>query len=347
MGPDVPLGATNEPIGPDVPPQVTRAERFLSVPPARIVAMHLITGLGQALEDAADQNHLLATSDLTRLGLDRKQVARLCDHRIIERIVRGLYRVAGTRSPQQDIAAAVCRHAVAVASHESALWLHDIDVDPPEPPHLTLPPGATSHTTLGVLHRSPLERIDVTRRRGIPVTTLARAVVDASAHLSVTALHEVTAQAVTARRTTVRHIEEAARRVEAEPGRIGHGTLRTVLESWSGRIRPDSVAEATVLRRIVGFGLARPVTQHEVRDGAGRFVARVDLAWPDERVCREYDSDGYHPPPKVEEDERRRARIEAAGWSVGVIHRGHLLPSREDWLRRLAEDLRRRQRRAG
>ena len=309
--------------------------------------MHLITGLGQALEDAADQNHLLATSDLTRLGLDRKQVARLCDDRIIERIVRGLYRVAGTRCPQQDIAAAVCRHAGAVASHESALWLHDIDVDPPEPPHLTLPPGATSHTTLGVLHRSPLERIDVTRRRGIPVTTLARAVVDASAHLSVTALHEVTAQAITARRTTVRLIEEAARRVEAEPGRIGHGTLRTVLESWAGRILPDSVAEATVLRRIIGFGLARPVTQHEVRDDAGRFVARVDLAWPDERVCREYDSDGYHPPPKVEEDERRRARIEAAGWSVGVIHRGHLLPSREDWLRRLAEDLRRRHRRAG
>lgn len=309
--------------------------------------MHLITGLGQALEDAADQYHLLATSDLTRLGLDRKQVARLCHERVIERIVRGLYRVAGTRSPQQDIAAAVCRHAGAAASHESALLLHDIDVRPPQTPHLTLPSGATSHTTLGVLHRSPLERTDTTRRGGIPVTTLARAVVDASAHLSVAELHEVTAQAVTGRRTTIRHIQEAAARVEAAPGRIGHGLLRTVLEGWTGRILPDSVAEATVLRRVVAFGIARPVTQHEVRDAAGRFVARVDLAWVDERVCREYDSDGYHPPSKVEGDERRRARIEAAGWSVDVIHRGHLVPSREDWLRRLAADLGRCQRRAG
>lgn len=309
--------------------------------------MHLITGLGQALEDAADQHHLLATSDLTSLGLDRKQVARLCQDRVIERIVRGLYRVTGTRSPQQDIAAAVCRHTGAAASHASALWLHGIDVEPPEPPHLTLPPGATSHTTLGVLHRSPLDRIDVTRRRGIATTSLARAVVDSSAHFSLARLHEVVAQAVTSRRTTIARIEDAARRVEAEPGRIGHGTLRTVLEAWTGRILPDSVAEATVLRRIVAFGLARPVTQHEVRDATGRFVARVDLAWIDERVCREYDSDGYHPPSKVEDDERRRARIEAAGWSVDVVHRGHLRPSREDWLRRLDADLRRRHRRAG
>ena len=309
--------------------------------------MHLLSTLGQALEDAADQNHLLATSDLTRLGLDRKQVARLCDDRIIERIVRGLYRVAGTRTPLQDVAAAVTRHAGSVASHASALWLHGIEVQPPERPHLTLPPGATGHTTLGVLHRSPLDRIDVTVRRGIPVTSLARAVVDSSAHLSLVELHDATAQALTGRRTTARLIEEACARVESGPGRIGHGRLRTVLTGWTEAIRPDSVAEATVLRRIVGFGISRPVTQHEVLDAGGAFVARVDLAWVEERVCREYDSDGFHPPSKVEADERRRARIEAAGWSVDVIHRGHLLPSREDWLRRLRADLRMRQRRAG
>lgn len=309
--------------------------------------MHLLSTLGQALEDAADQNHLLATSDLTRLGLDRKQVARLCDDRVIERIVRGLYRVAGTRSPMQDIAAATSRHAGSVASHASALWLHGIDVAPPDPPHLTLPPGATSHTTLGVLHRSPLERVDVTVRRGLPVTTLPRAIVDAGAHLSLVQLHDATAQAITGRRTTARLIEEACLRVESAPGRIGHGRLRTVLAGWTEAIRPDSVAEATVLRRIAAFGIPWPVTQYDVLDAAGAFVARVDLAWVRERVCREYDSDGYHPPSKVEADERRRARIEAAGWSVDVIHRGHLLPSREDWLALLRSDLRERQRRAG
>lgn len=309
--------------------------------------MHLIRTIGQALEVAADQHHLLATSDLTGLGLDRKQVAALCDDQVLERIVRGLYRISGTRTPLQDIAAAVSRHREAVASHVSGLVVHGLEVRPPDPPQLTLPPGTTSRTSLGELHRSPLARIDVTRRLGIPVTQLARTIVDASANLPTAVLHDVVAQAFAERRTTLSLVQEAADRVETAPGRLGHGRLREVLASWAEPIRPDSVAEATVLRRIVGFGLPRPETQVEIRDGAGTLVARVDLGWPDRRVAREYDSDGYHPPPKAEADERRRQRIEAAGWSVDVVHRGHLLPSREDWLRQLRRDLDLAQRRAG
>jgi len=302
--------------------------------------MPLISTLGQALEVAADQNHLLATSDLTALGLDRKQVAGLCDDRVLERLVRGLYRVAGTRSPLQDIAAAVIRHAGSAGSHVSALFLHDCDVSPPDPPHLTLPPGATNNTTLGVLHRSPLDRRDVTRRHGIPVTTLPRSIVDSSAQLPESKLHDVVAAAFAARRTTLSLIQEAAQRVEAAPGRKGLGRLRAVLAGWADPIQPGSVAEATVFRRIAAFGLPRPTTQHEIRDAEGGFVARVDLAWVDDRVAREYDSDGFHPPAKAEADERRRQRIEAAGWTVDVVHRGHLLPSREDWLHAIRDDLR-------
>lgn len=301
--------------------------------------MHLLSTLGQALEAAADQHHLLAASDLTALGLDHKQVSRLCDERVIERIVRGLYRVTGTRSPLQDIAAAVSRHSTGVASHVSALFVHGCQVDPPAVPQITLPPVATSRTTIGELHRSPIARCDVTRRSGIPVTTLARAIVDAASHLSEAQLHDVVAAAFAARRTTLELVQRSALRVEEAPGRLGSGRLRAVLAGWADPIRPDSVAEATVLRRIAGFGLPRPVTQHVIVDQHGSFVARVDLAWPDRRVAREYDSDGYHPPAEAEADELRRQRIEAAGWSVDVIHRGHLLPSREDWLLALRSEL--------
>jgi hypothetical protein len=309
--------------------------------------MQLTRTLGHALDVAADQHHLLATSDLTNLGLDRKQVAALCHDDVLERIVRGLYRIAGTRSPLQDIAAAVSRHASAAASHVSGLFVHGCEVEPPERPRLTLPIGSTGHTSLGVLHRSPLDRIDVTRRHGIPVTTLARSIVDASADLSTAELHDVVAAAFTARRTTLPLVQQAAERVEAGPGRIGLGRLRQVLAGWADPIRPDSIAEATVFRRIAGFGLPRPTTQHDIHATDGTFVARVDLAWVDRRVAREYDSDGYHPPPKVEADERRRRAIEAAGWSVDVVHRGHLQPSREDWLRQLRRELGAATRRAG
>ena len=308
--------------------------------------MHLITTLGQALEVAADQHQLLATSDITALGLDRKQVAALCRDGVLERVIRGLYRIPGTRSPLQDIAAAVRRSSGSVASHVSALWLHGIDVRPPVVPQITLPADSTSHSTLGELHRSPLEPADRARRRGIAVTSLARALVDASADLSEPQLHRAIAEALAGRRTTARHVDEVARRLEHEPGRIGHGRLRSVLAGWTDPIVPDSVAEATVLRRIAGFGIPRPVGQHPICDVDGDFIARVDLAWPGHRVAREYDSDAYHPPPVAEADERRRARIEAAGWSIDVIHRGHLLPSREDWLHQLQAEIG-RERRAG
>ncbi|HEX4903016.1 MAG TPA: type IV toxin-antitoxin system AbiEi family antitoxin domain-containing protein [Acidimicrobiales bacterium] len=301
--------------------------------------MHLISSFGQALEVAADQHHLLATSDLTRHGLDRNQVSDLCRDGALERIVRGLYRIPGTRSPMQDIAAAVSRHRDGHASHVSGLFVHGAEVTPPRRPQLTLPVGATGHTTLGDVHRSPLDRADVTRRLGIRVTSLARSLVDASAHLSTERLHEVVAAELTARRTTLALVQQAALRVESGPGRLGHGRLRQVLATWADPITPGSVAEATVFRRIGAFGLPRPSTQVEIRTTDGDFVARVDLAWEDHRVAREYDSDGYHPPPKVEADERRRQAIEAAGWKVDVVHRGHLLPSREDWLLALARDI--------
>ena len=308
--------------------------------------MRVLPTIGPALELAAAHHHLLETADLTELGLDRKQVAALCDDQVLERIVRGLYRVAGTRSPVQDIAAAVSRHRDGVVSAVSALWVHDIEVTPPDPPQVTLPPGSTSRTSLAALQRSPLAAVDVTRRRGLPVTTIARALVDAGPHLGLTRLHQVTAEALTARRTTPTRIEDALRRVEAEPGRLGSGLLRQVLETWTGPIVPDSVAEATVIRRIADFGLPRPTLQHVIHDAAGGFVARVDLAWPDRFVLREYDSDGYHPPARAEADELRRQRLRSLGWSVGVVHRGHLLPSREDWLRKLQADLSRVVRRA-
>jgi very-short-patch-repair endonuclease len=54
-----------------------------------------------------------------------------------------------------------------------------------------------------------------------------------------------------------------------------------------------------------------------VRDRAGRFLARVDLAFPEQRVAIEYEGD-YH---RTERDRWRKdmvriRRLEAAGWRV-------------------------------
>ncbi len=304
--------------------------------------MRSTTRLGRALDFARANLGLIPTWVLTDEGLTTAQIRHLVHDGILERIVRGLFRLAGTRTPLQDVAATVMRHRGAHGSHVSALFVHGLDVEPPRRPQFTLVPGSTSGTTLGMLHRSPLDPADCTRRHGIPVTTVARSIVDAAAVLSADELAAVVNEAISRKLVQLRHIVEAADRVEAAPGRLGSGRLQSVLSTWTDAIRPDSAAEAAAIRRIRVFGLPAPVTQHEVRDEDGSFVARLDLAWPEERVAREYDSLRFHGPDRIEDDEARLQALERLGWSVDPLYRYQLLPNEVDWLRLLGRQLRAR-----
>jgi Transcriptional regulator, AbiEi antitoxin len=64
--------------------------------------------------------------------------------------------------------------------------------------------------------------------------------------------------------------------------------------------RPESVAESRWFYSFHLHNLPCPVPQHEVRDGDGRLIARLDFAWPELGVWVEVDG-------KVKYDELRRA----------------------------------------
>jgi hypothetical protein len=59
--------------------------------------------------------------------------------------------------------------------------------------------------------------------------------------------------------------------------------------------------------------LPTPVAQHVVRH-AGRFVARLDFAWPARRVALEYEG-AWHT-TRIAADRRRIEALQAAGWRV-------------------------------
>nr|WP_239520910.1 DUF559 domain-containing protein [Blastococcus saxobsidens] len=56
--------------------------------------------------------------------------------------------------------------------------------------------------------------------------------------------------------------------------------------------------------------------QHTIRDAAGEFVARVDLAFPESRVAIEYDGAWHAEPGQFRRDRRRLNRLVEAGWTV-------------------------------
>jgi hypothetical protein len=57
---------------------------------------------------------------------------------------------------------------------------------------------------------------------------------------------------------------------------------------------PESEPERLLAIALVARGLPEPELQHVVRDLDGAFVARADLAYPDERILIEYESFEHH-----------------------------------------------------
>ncbi len=83
----------------------------------------------------------------------------------------------------------------------------------------------------------------------------------------------------------------------------------------------DPLAESPMETRqrlvLVFAGLPRPVSQLNVYDAAGRFVARLDLAYEAEKVAVEYDgADHWH---QRRHDDRRRDALRSLGWTVLVF----------------------------
>lgn len=79
----------------------------------------------------------------------------------------------------------------------------------------------------------------------------------------------------------------------------------------------DSVAEVRLVRRLVANRLPEPKLQHEVYDTAGRFVARLDLAYPGDRVGLEMNGFRWHATPLAyARDQERLRRLAALGWLV-------------------------------
>lgn len=109
-------------------------------------------------------------------------------------------------------------------------------------------------------------------------------------------------------------------RQELEDELLRHRSLRGVRAAREAVGRSDGRAESppeTYVRLLlVDAGLA-PVPQHDVHDARGRWVARVDLAFPAARVAIEYDGRLVHLERHAfGRDRRRQNDLVAQGWLV-------------------------------
>ena len=177
--------------------------------------------------------------------------------------------------------------------------------------HLTLPEGSRAESRRDrSVHRSPLPEGDTTRRGGMPVTTPARTWRDLAAVLRPSALLAVTDQLL-ARWCDRADLE---RRLSGRPTGRGSARARAVLPVADPRA--ESPMESVLRWLVHEAGLPAPDLQYVVRDAAGSFVGRVDMAWPEQRVVVEFDGDVHRQRDVFVNDLRRQNRLVAAGWTV-------------------------------
>jgi hypothetical protein len=193
----------------------------------------------------------------------------------------------------------------------AALWGADalvrgapIEVTVPEPIRLRAPDGL-------VIVRSPLAAGDIGVRAGIPVTTPVRTAFDMSRRLPIIEA-VVTVDAMLAARLIGPAALAAA--AAARPRWPGLAKLRRVLELCDAGA--ESPQETRLRLVLVAGGLPRPVCQHEVLDGTGAFVARLDLAYPHLKLGIEYEGDHHRDPSVFQRDLRRMNRLRGLGWTV-------------------------------
>ena len=244
---------------------------------------------------ATEAHGVVTRAELFEAGVTRRQIQERLRSGYLIREFPGTYRV-GHRAPSVEaryMAAVKACGDGAVLSGPAAAYLYELVKGRTPEPHVTAP---RQRRVSGVVtNRSSV--IEAAVHKGIPVTTVARTLVDNAATLSLTALARLCHEAQVKYGTTPEEVDEI---LERHPRSRGAGNLRKVLRG------DEPVTLSALERRFLTLlrdnALPLPETN---RTAGGR---RVDCRWPDRRLTVELDGYRYHHSRHAWEQDRRRER---------------------------------------
>jgi very-short-patch-repair endonuclease len=271
---------------------------------------------------AAGQHGVVTRGQLGALGLKRGAI----EHRLtigrLYLIHRGVYAVGHPELTQEGrwMAGVFGAGKGAVLSHRSAATLWRLLLPSPTTVEVTVP---TARSPRGVVaYESRLPADEITDHKGIPVTTVARTVLD----LAGVATRPVVARTLREAQTKPRVGELQARPqltldalaalLDRHPGRRGNRTIRAMLaEAGFGTGITRSELEARFTRFLRRYSL--PAPRRNVHMQVGGLDIEADCVWPEVRVIVELDGRQFHDNATAFEQDRARDRALAThGWTV-------------------------------
>jgi len=256
---------------------------------------------------------VVSLAQLRDLGLGRGAVRHRAAVGRLHRLYPGVYAV-GHRFLGREaraLAAVMACGPGAVLSHASAAahW----DLRPTDAAAVDVTGARSRKGVPGVrLHRPrSLDAQDATTHRGIPVTSVARTLLDVAGRVEAHQLERALAQAERLQLYDRRAIEDVLARAN---GHRGIGSLRRAIGAEPAFTRSD--LEARFLRLVRDAGLPAPAVNAVVQ-APDHPRLEVDFLWARERLIVETDGYETHRTRAAFEGDRRRdAALVAAGYAV-------------------------------
>jgi hypothetical protein len=248
---------------------------------------------------AGEQHGVVSVRQLARLGFGGNAASKAARSGRLHRVHRGVYAVGHRRLTWEGhCLAAVLAHEPAIASHTSAAWLWELFDSRPTSYEFTA--AHRRRSTPGIrFHAGLLKRVDITERRGIPVTSVPRTLLDLAGRrrrsLPIDRLLHRTAELEL---LDWREVEELLARTMGHPGLP---RLRVAMRVHRPRVR---VTRSDLERRFLALTEAAGPPPPATNFNVGAY--EVDCYWQDERFGVELDVYATHGSPLAFERDRER-----------------------------------------
>jgi len=278
---------------------------------------------------AARQHGVVAARQLRPLGVSKDELAWRVRRRRLIRLHRGVYAVGHdclTRDGRWLAAVLACGPGAALSHRDGAAAY---EVRPCHRTRIDVTAGRGCKPRAGIdVHTTRcLHPDDVTvTETGIPVTTLARTLIDLA---EVVPAHHLRRALNEADRRELLDLAALHAALARLPGRKAHPILKAQLQDLyddGGAPATRSTLEEDFLPLLKAAGLPRPHVNTRIEG------VEVDACWPAARVAVELDSYTYHRGRRAFQDDRAKGRrLTIAGWRLlrytdrDVTHNGHAI----------------------
>lgn len=276
-------------------------------------------------ELATGQHGVVSRDQLRELGFSDSGIEHAVKTARLYPVHRGVFAVGHPRLTRHGLclAGVLARGDSALLSYRSAGWLWGLIVSFALPVEVSVPWRGHSRPSLGLHHCPALRGADMSEVEGIPVTSIARTLLDLASVLRPGELERAVERAERLGLLDIGQVDELLSVVR---GHRGRGRLRNALTIYRDPAFARSGGERRLLQLIREAGLPRPRMNTWVEDH------EIDMYWEHERFAIELDGWDSHRTRKAFEDDRRRQEdLKLAGIEMIRIT-GHRLAKEPDQL---------------